>query len=79
LLEYEIVRKKGRGILERIIQANDVIVGVAGNMKPSTSINEIWVPALKHVAGVRKPASQSMKSVSYKTRKKLARTGPQAK
>ena len=46
MLEYEIVRKKGRGILERIIQANDVIVGVAGNMKPSTSINESWIPAV---------------------------------
>ena len=27
------------------------IVGVAGNMKSRTSINESWVPALQHVAG----------------------------
>jgi len=59
-------------MLERILQENDVIVGVRGNKKPSTSINKIWVPALQHVVGVRKLASQSMQSVSYKTRKKLS-------
>lgn len=38
-------------------QANDMIVGVAGNMEPSTGIDKSRVPALEDVVGVRKPAS----------------------
>jgi hypothetical protein len=48
-----------------------MVVGVAGDMKPGAGINQRRVPALQHVGGVRKPASQSMQSISW-TQKPLA-------
>jgi len=45
---------------------DDVVIGVAGDTKPSTRIDESRVPALHNVVGIRKPSSKSRKSVSYK-------------
>lgn len=45
---------------ERELQANNVVVGVAGNMEPSTGVNKSWVPALKNFVGIIKSGSQSM-------------------
>lgn len=43
-----------------------MIVGITGDMEPSAGINQRWVPALQHICGVLKPASQGMQSISWK-------------
>lgn len=49
------------------LQASNMVVGVTCNMKPSTRINQCWVPALQNIVGIRKPGPQSMKSIPYTT------------
>lgn len=56
------------------LQANHMIVGVTGNMEPSTGINQSRVPTLQHVVGVRKPASQIMQSISCTTKAKKSKS-----
>lgn len=53
-------------ILVSNLQANNMIVGVAGNMEPSTRVNKSRVPALKDVVGIRKSGSESMKCVTFR-------------
>ena len=65
-MKWQLTKRKEQ---KAIVQADHMIVGVTGNMEPSTGINQSWVPALQHVVGVRKPASQSMQSVPYKQNK----------
>lgn len=54
--------KKGKQEEEKKenVQTNDMIVGVASDMKPGAGIDQGRVPALQHVCGVRQPASQRM-------------------
>lgn len=56
-------KEKNKG--KSSLQTNHMAVGVTSNMKPSTRINQCWVPALKHVVGVRKLAPHSMQSTPY--------------
>lgn len=60
---------------ERILHADDMIVGIAGNMEPSAGIDKGGVPALQDMGGVRESASQSVQGISWKPRKQRGKYG----
>lgn len=53
---------------ESILQANNVVIVIAGDMKPGTRINKSRIPTPKNIFRVRKSTPQSMQCVPWNSR-----------
>lgn len=70
-MKLEQKRMKGKKVfvLESIhpslLQSNDTVVVVAGNMEPSTWIYKAWIPTLQHLIWVIQTGFQFVQSIAF--------------